>query len=141
MFYRSCRSKNQFFRWFEKRKSIIILIGSSFEMNQEERLTFIAFSSTYPILLIFELFSLRITVKLPFLSFSVFLYVLIWRMMFRLSWTHFQKYLGDAKNVTFHVNRVFLFGKLESETPTESCKIREKIYVERSSHSISNPIH
>ena len=101
-------------------------------MNQEERLTFIAFSSTYPILLIFELFSLRVTVKLPFLSFSVFLYVLIWRMMFRLSWTRFQKYLG---------NRVFLFGKLESETPTESCKIREKIYVEPSSHSISNPIH
>lgn len=35
-------------------------------MNQEEWLTFIAISSTYPILLIFELFSLRITVKILF---------------------------------------------------------------------------
>lgn len=110
-------------------------------MNQEERLTFIAISSTYPILLIFELFSLRITVKLLFSFFLCFSSFSIWRMMFRLSWTRFQKYLGNAKNVTFHVNRVVLFGKLESETPTESCKIREKIYVEPSSHSISNPIH
>lgn len=45
-------------------------------MNQEERLTFIAISSTYPILLIFELFSLRITLKILFsffLCFSFFL--------------------------------------------------------------------
>ena len=110
-------------------------------MNQEERLTFIAISSTYPILLIFELFSLRITVKILFSFFLCFSFFLNMKNDVSIILNPLQKYLGNAKNVTFHVNRVVLFGKLELETPTESCKTREKIYVEPSSHSISNPIH